>query len=306
MGPLRREIGYTDVGGEAAEVDPGLLDRLLATALDVAASASAVVAAGAARMRATPEGVGTTTKSSATDPVTEVDTASERHIRGRLATLRPGDAFLGEEATGDTRGTGTGVTWIVDPIDGTVNFLYGVPAYAVSIAATIAGRVVVGVVVDVPHGVTYSAVRGRGAERETAGGPRIRLRPSGATEVPAALVATGFAYAAARRERQGRIVADLLPRVRDIRRLGAAALDLCRVADGSVDAFYEHGLEVWDWSAGALIAAEAGAVVSVPGPAGHGACTGREGRVVIASAPGVADGFRAVLGGAGADVPLPL
>ena len=150
--------------------------------------------------------------------------------------------------------------WVVDPIDGTVNFMYGIPAYAVSVAAQVGGRSVAGAVVDVARGIVYGATRGGGAWMSDGTGARTELRCNPVERTELALVATGFGYAAGRRRAQGRIVAELLPRVRDIRRVGAAALDLCMVASGAVDAHYEHGLSPWDWAAGGLIAAEAGAV----------------------------------------------
>ncbi|WP_345343968.1 inositol monophosphatase family protein [Rhodococcus olei] len=235
-----------------------------------------------------------TTKSTRTDPVTVVDTETEELIRGRLAELRPGDAVLGEEEGGDD-GT-DGVRWIVDPIDGTVNFLYGIPAYAISVAAQVDGVSVAGTVVDVAAGAVYTAARGHGATRHEADGAVHALRCTDVTEVSMALLATGFGYAPARRRRQGELIAALLPRVRDIRRIGSAALDLCMVASGRVDAHFEHGLSPWDWAAGSLIAAEAGAVVRVPSPR----TTAADGAVVVAAAPGVAAALDAVLSEVGA------
>ncbi|GAB3702051.1 inositol monophosphatase family protein [Corynebacterium nasicanis] len=211
------------------------------------------------------------TKSSAVDPVTIVDTLAEDFIADRLASLRPADGLIGEE--GSERASRSGVSWIVDPIDGTVNFLYGLPEYAVSIAAAVDGEVLAGCVINVPRGHVYSAARGHGAhvERE---GERRALRCNKVDDPALALVATGFSYSAAWRAQQAQLLAEILPQVRDIRRMGAAALDLCRVAEGTVDAFYEHGLHCWDFAAGALIAREAGAVVhtpclSTPGSAGE-------------------------------------
>lgn len=238
------------------------------------------------------------TKSSAVDPVTAVDEASEARIRGLLAALRPGDAVLGEEK-GEAGGD-TGVRWIVDPVDGTVNFLYGLPAYAVSVAAEHGGRVVAAAVADVPRGRIHSAAAGAGALVREAGGARRPLRASGADELATTLVATGFFYDAARRRRQAAISAELLGRVRDIRRMGSAALDLCLLAEGAIDAYYEHGLGEWDWAAGALIAEEAGAVVSRPKEVASAA-----GHPVIAAAPGVADAFADLLADLGADAPIP-
>ncbi|MFZ2527134.1 MAG: inositol monophosphatase family protein [Rhodococcus sp. (in: high G+C Gram-positive bacteria)] len=238
------------------------------------------------------------TKSTDTDPVTVADTESEDLIRRQLARLRPGDGFLGEEGGGDSDMVGQRVRWVVDPIDGTVNFVYGIPVFAVSVAAQVEGRSVAGAVVDVSTGDTYSAAVGAGATLTTADGAVAALCCAPVTETGLALVATGFSYDADRRAHQGRIVARLLPQVRDIRRMGAAALDLCMVACGRVDAHFEHGLNPWDWAAGALIAAEAGAMVRVP--AGFGA----DGEVTVAAAPGIADDFLQLLTEIGADRPV--
>ncbi|PKZ67340.1 inositol monophosphatase [Gordonia terrae] len=230
------------------------------------------------------------TKSTETDPVTLADTETERLIRSLLRQARPDDEVLGEE-DGGSRAVPSGVRWVVDPIDGTVNFMYGVPAYAVSVAAQVDGRSVAGVVVDVARDVTYGATLGGGAWAADSTGVRRPLRCNPVSRAELALVATGFGYDAARRRQQGRIVAELLPRVRDVRRIGAAALDLCMVAAGAVDAHYEHGLSPWDWAAGGLIAAEAGAVVQTPPPDSRA----DEGHITVAVAPGVADEFLALL-----------
>ncbi|WP_028463177.1 inositol monophosphatase family protein [Nocardia sp. 348MFTsu5.1] len=240
------------------------------------------------------------TKSTDTDPVTIVDTESEKLIRGLLATRRPGDSVLGEEEGGSVA-VPSGVRWVVDPIDGTVNFLYGIPAYSVSIGAQVDGTTVAGAVVDVARGVTYWATRGGGAFSDDGSGP-VRLRCNAVDEVALALVATGFGYAASRREVQGALIARLLPRIRDLRRVGSAALDLCMVASGAVDAHYEHGLSPWDWAAGSLIAEEAGAIVQIPSPTSRGG----DGDVTLAMAPGIADDLRALLAGIGALAPIPV
>ncbi|MEV0200359.1 inositol monophosphatase family protein [Nonomuraea sp. NPDC050691] len=192
------------------------------------------------------------TKSSPTDVVTTLDTASERLIRTRIQEARPGDRVLGEE--GGEAGGDSGVRWIVDPIDGTVNFLYGLPEWAVSIAVEVDGQVVAGVVNVVPRGEVFTAVLGEGAWLE---GERLRCN----TGVPLAqaLVSTGFGYDARRRAVQGRVLAEVLPRVRDIRRGGSCAVDLCSVAAGRVDGYYERGVNRWDYAAAGLVAAEAGA-----------------------------------------------
>lgn len=221
------------------------------------------------------------TKSSPTDPVTLADTETEAMLRDRLAQLRPGDSVLGEEG-GATRSDGA-VRWVVDPIDGTVNFLYGIPAYAVSIAAQVDGVSVAGAVADVVAGRVYSAASGCGAH-VLAEGRRLPLACNRVDELSMALLGTGFGYAPGRRAAQAALLAGVLPEVRDVRRIGSAALDLCLVAAGRLDAYYEHGLQVWDWAAGALIAAEAGAVVVLPEPDGSGG----GGELLVAAAPGVA------------------
>lgn len=234
------------------------------------------------------------TKSTPTDPVTLADTETEELIAAMLAEHRPGEQMLGEEG-GGSRDIPTGVRWVVDPIDGTVNFMYGIPAYAVSVAAQIDGVSVAGAVVDVAREITYAAALGSGAYRHV-GDSRDRLRVSGIDDASLALVATGFAYDRNRRERQAQIIAALLPHIRDIRRVGAAALDLCMVASGSVDAHIEHGLSPWDWAAGGLIAAEAGAVVTLPPAQSRSG----DGHPTIALSPGVAQEMMRLLGEAGA------
>lgn len=229
-------------------------------------------------------------KSSPTDPVSIVDTETEQFLRDRLAQLRPGDAILGEEQGDSESGgpaIGSGVDsralrWVVDPIDGTVNFLYGIPAYAVSVAVQCDGVSVAGAVADVAGAEIYSAAAGRGAHL-LANGERRPLRCSRATALSHALLATGFGYQSSRRAAQAALFAQMLPQVRDVRRMGAAALDLCMIAAGRLDAYYEHGLNVWDWAAGALIAAEAGAFVALP-EAGET----EAGAVIVAAAPGIA------------------
>lgn len=192
-------------------------------------------------------------KSSPTDVVTALDRASEELIRDRIKAVRPQDAILGEE--GGSTGEGR-VRWIVDPIDGTVNFLYGVPDWAVSIAVEVDGEVIAGAVNVVPRGEVFTAVKGGGAYLA---GERLRCN----TGVPLdrALIATGFGYQSGRRAVQAEVLAHVLPRIRDIRRGGSAASDLCSVAAGRVDGYYERGTNPWDYAAGGLVAAEAGAVL---------------------------------------------
>lgn len=194
------------------------------------------------------------TKSSDVDVVTAADRAAERLIIDGILAVRPGDGILGEE--GGDKPSETGMRWLIDPIDGTTNYVYDLPAYTVSIAAEHEGEVVAAVVYE-PKGDTCFAARlGGGATRN---GQTIRCTVK--SELSTALVATGFGYHADRRAGQAEVLRSLLPRVRDIRRFGSAALDLCLVASGGVDGYYERGLNPWDMAAGALIATEAGAVV---------------------------------------------
>jgi myo-inositol-1(or 4)-monophosphatase len=213
------------------------------------------------------EAIVVSTKSSPTDIVTELDRAAERLIRQQLAAARPGDAFLGEEG-GETAGTAdtgaeSAVRWVVDPLDGTVNYLYELPDWAVSIAAELGGQVVAGAVCVPRRDVLYYGVLGGGSYRvPLSGGQPDRLACNARVPLARALIATGFGYDQARRVVQGRVVASVLPRVRDIRRGGAAAVDLCSLAAGNVDGYYERGVQAWDIAAGSLIAREAGAVVA--------------------------------------------
>jgi myo-inositol-1(or 4)-monophosphatase len=215
------------------------------------------------------------TKSSPTDVVTEMDRAAEELIRSKILAARPGDSILGEEgglhhAAGSPPGGAAGepgsaaVRWVVDPLDGTVNYLYGLPDWAVSIAAEVSGTVVAGAVWVPVRGSLFTATAGGGAwlqSPDAADSAPHRLACTSGVPLAGALVGTGFGYAAGRRVVQGRVVAAVLPRVRDIRRGGSAAVDLCSVAAGWLDAFYERGLHDWDFAAGGLIAREAGAQV---------------------------------------------
>ena len=242
-------------------------------------------------------------KTTPTDPVTVVDTETERLLRDRLAQLRPGDPVLGEEGGGpaDPGATSAGaVTWVLDPIDGTVNFVYGIPAYAVSVGAQINGVSVAGAVADVVAGRVYSAATGLGAHVIDDQGTES-LRCAAVDDLSMALLGTGFGYSRRRRTSQAALLAHMLPVVRDVRRIGSAALDLCMVAAGRLDAFYEHGLQVWDRAAGALIAAEAGARVWVPEPTGPVGSAG----LVVAAAPGIADDLLAALDRFGGVRPIP-
>jgi myo-inositol-1(or 4)-monophosphatase len=193
-------------------------------------------------------------KSSETDLVSDADREAERAIRELLHAERPGDGLLAEE--GSQSDGDSGRRWIVDPLDGTINFLYGFPAWAVSIALEDGDGLAVGVVHSPVHGETFSAIRGEGA-RLGDRGLRVRDR----SELSRAMVATGFSYEPERRAEQAEVMRRLLPRARDIRRAGAAALDLAWVAAGRVDAFYERGLKAWDLAAGQLLVEEAGGTV---------------------------------------------
>jgi myo-inositol-1(or 4)-monophosphatase len=230
---------------------------LLALARSAAQAAAGMLAARRpAGPQGRPEVAGT--KSSPTDVVTEMDRAAEAMIADRILAERPGDAILGEESGESGHGR---VRWIVDPLDGTVNYLYGLPDWAVSIAAEVDGSVVAGVVAVPRHREVFTAVAGQGSWLHPDGAPAIPLRCNDGVPLRSALVSTGFGYARARRVVQGEIVAVVLPQVRDIRRGGSCAVDLCSVATGRMDAYYERGVNYWDWAAGGLIAAEAGARV---------------------------------------------
>lgn len=199
-------------------------------------------------------------KSSSVDIVTEADREVERFIRAAITTARPDDGFFGEES-GAEKGT-SGLTWVVDPIDGTVNFLYGIPHYAVSIAVVegepdpLTWAAVAGAVINPASGELFTATAGGGA---LLNGQPIGVAPF--VELDQSLVGTGFAYDSGMRGRQGAVIQQLLPHVRDIRRMGTASLDLCFVACGRLNAYFERTLSPWDHAAGALIAREAGAIV---------------------------------------------
>jgi len=232
-------------------------------------------------------------KSSSVDVVTQVDRDAESLIRGRLAELRPNDGFFGEESEG--AGGTSGLTWIVDPIDGTVNYLYGIPHYAVSIAVVEgepdpqSWQALAGVVVNPATNEMFSAAAGAGAHL---GSQPIRVAL--AVPLDQALIATGFAYRSEVRAEQGAAVALLLPQVRDIRRMGTASLDLCAVACGRVNAYFERTLSPWDHAAGVLIAAEAGARVT--GIAGQRP----DHRFLLAAHPDLSEVLAAALDRAGA------
>lgn len=286
--------------GPMTSHDPAHLRDLRDIAVEVAVAAGERILAKRAELAE--QGGGdirgfSTTKTSAVDPVTVVDTLAEDYIADRLLTLRPDDGIIGEE--GSERASASGVSWVVDPIDGTVNFLYGLPEYAVSIAAAVDGEVLAGCVVNIPRGLVYSAALGQGATR-SGDGQEIGLRCNDVSDPALALVATGFSYSSTWRAQQAALLATVLPQVRDIRRMGAAALDFCRVAEGTVDAFYEHGLHCWDFAAGALIAREAGAVVHTP----RLSTPGSAGEAVSAAAGPLAGAWAELVSGAGVLRPL--
>jgi len=224
------------------------------------------------------------TKSSRTDMVTDIDRWVEANLVEAILSRRPDDGILGEE--GSSRPSASGITWVIDPIDGTTNFIYDIPGYSISVAASMEGRAVAGLVHDPVRDERFRATVGGGATRNG-----IAICVSNADDLSTALVATGFSYDSARRRAQAQSLVTILPAVRDIRRMGGAALDLCALACGRVDAYFERGLAPWDTAAGALIAAEAGAVVN-HGEASSGAFFG--------STPAIFDRFSALLEEAGA------
>ena len=251
-------------------VPPGLPDGVTVTSLrDLAVRLA--TAAGALVREGRPDRVEVAaTKSSEVDPVTVMDRASEELLREMIAAERPHDAILGEEGD-DVAGT-SGLTWVLDPIDGTVNYLYGVASWSVSVAVVAgppepsAWTVLAGCVHSVADGRTWSAGLGEGATRDG-----VPVRTGAPASLGTSLVGTGFGYDAGRRAQQAQVLTQVLPRIRDIRRLGSAAIDLCLLADGSLDLYYERGLNPWDMAAGAIVATEAGAVVTGlrGGPAGN-------------------------------------
>jgi myo-inositol-1(or 4)-monophosphatase len=249
----------------AAPPAPAELERLAAT---TARTAAALVTTTYGR----PQQVGR--KSSPTDVVTQTDLRAEELIRRRLREATPDAGFLGEE--GETTGPSARLQWVIDPLDGTVNFIYGVPLFAVSIAAAVDGEVVAGAVIDVLRDELFSAHLGGGARLD---GEPIDVSPC--TLLPNALVATGFSYHAELRDLQGEVAHRVLSRARDLRCFGSAALELCWVACARVDAYYQRDTEIWDRAAGALIAAEAGAHTELPCPENDD--------LLIAATPGVFD-----------------
>lgn len=257
-------------------------DNLLRLAERLAREAGELLLDGAGGLR-----VDVSTKSSGTDMVSEMDRASEARIVEGILAARPDDAILGEE-TGGREGT-SGVRWVIDPLDGTTNYLYRHPVWAVSIGVEVDGETVAGVVAAPGLREVFTAARG--------GGARLNGEPiavSGAGDLASALIGTGFSYSARRRRVQAAVLPHLLPVVRDIRRYGVAALDLCWVACGRLDGYFEAGGQPWDVAAGLLIAAEAGAVASGldRGPVSA--------ESVMVAAPGIAPALFELLAGAGA------
>jgi len=245
-----------------------------AVAIEVSQLAAALVRTGIGRASAAG------TKSSPTDVVTATDVESEALIRRELMERCPGSSIAGEELA-DDRGVNA-VTWTVDPIDGTVNFLYDLPVVSVSIAASIDGRTVAGAVVDVVRNETFSASLGGGARRD--GAP---ITSNTTMELSQSLIGTGFSYSADRRAEQSSILNRLLPAARDIRCMGSAALNLCWIGSGRLDGYYEHDTKPYDYAAGALVAAEAGARVELPAENGNS--------LSIAAAAAVFDQLRSVV-----------
>ena len=220
------------------------------------------------------------TKTSATDVVTHMDKGSEEIIVRRIASVYPQDAVLAEEGSGQEGSSGR--VWVIDPLDGTVNYMYGLPFWAVSIALVDQSTddALVGVVCAPSLGVTYFAARGKGAWKEMHG-QTVPLVVSNAATVSHSLIGTGFGYTREARIRQADALQGLLPQVRDIRRMGSCALDLCAVAEGTLDGYFESGVQPWDRAAGALIAREAGAHVS--GFTGHR----EDDKMTIAATPSI-------------------
>jgi myo-inositol-1(or 4)-monophosphatase len=246
----RSQSGPDDAGREDGRwpAAPAELRALLRLASDLGEQARRVHTAGARGE------LHIETKSSSTDLVSQVDREAERLIVEGLRRARPDDGILAEE--GSARNGTSGVRWVIDPLDGTTNFVYGYAAYGVSLAVEVDGVAQVGVVLDSSNGLSYQAIAGHGA---WCGPQRLSVREP--IDLSQALVATGFSYDAEERREAGIALGSILGRVRDIRRSGSAALDLCHLAAGQVDGYYEAGLSPWDHAAGAVIAREAGADV---------------------------------------------
>ena len=254
----------------------GLLTALAETALQAARAAAAVL------VRGLDSKLEVDTKISPTDMVSEVDFAAEAAVAQVIGLLRPDDSLVGEEGTSSSGSTG--VRWVVDPLDGTTNYLFGIPHFAVSIAAEVDGDTAVGVVIDPSRDETWAAAKGWGARRNGVPCSVATNRSS----LETALVGTGFGYLPARRAWQSQVLTKVLPAVRDVRRFGAAALDLCWTGAGRFDAYFEWGLNPWDFAAGALVCSEAGGrVEALPG------------RLILAAPPHLFEPMRELLAGAG-------
>ena len=256
---------------EQEPLSPAVLERIAA---DAARAAAAVITPTYGR----PDPVGR--KSSPTDVVTETDLRAEALLSERLRECTPGAGILGEE--GGTTAPGAALQWILDPLDGTINFLYGVPLFAVSVAAAVDGEVVAGAVIDVLRDELFSAHLGGGARLD--GTP---ITASACSSFASALVLTGFSYHADQRALQGEVVQRVLTRARDIRCFGSTALELCWVACARADAYFQRGTAIWDRAAGALIAVEAGARTELPCPENED--------LVISATPNVFDDLWSVV-----------
>jgi myo-inositol-1(or 4)-monophosphatase len=255
----------------ASEMYPADLEAIAIEAASTAAHAirAETGAIRAIRMKSTP-----------TDPVTHLDLEAERIIRKVLAERTPDASVLGEEDGGSS--TSSGIGWVIDPIDGTVNLTYGLPITSVSIGATMDGKVVAGCVVDIMRGEAFSASAGRGARMDS-----VPIGVTQADELAASLIATGFDYSAEGRVLEAEHFARILPAARDVRCIGSAALNLCWVACGRFDGFYQRNMQYWDYAAGAIIAAEAGAGVQVP--------TADDGNLMVAANPTIFEALLSVV-----------
>jgi myo-inositol-1(or 4)-monophosphatase len=256
--------------------------------LELAVTAARI--AGEFLIESRPADLVVSTKSTPTDVVTQMDTGAEQLIAATIRAARPDDAIVGEEGQHAGATGGRRVRWIVDPIDGTVNYLYGLPQWAVSIAAEVDGVVVAGAVLDPSKGELFTAELGSGAYLNGA-----RIRVTACDELGQALVGTGFGYDTTRRARQAQVLTGILPMVRDIRRLGAASLDLCSLGCGRLDGYFERGLNLWDYAAAGLIAAEAGARVEGL----HGQKPSSD--ILVAATPGVFEQLHDLVAALGAD-----
>lgn len=253
-----------------------LLVALAETALEAARAGAAVL------VGALDSELEVDTKISPTDMVSDADFAAEAAVADVIASRRPDDSIFGEEGTASPGSTD--VRWVVDPLDGTTNYLFGIPHFGVSIAAEVEGGIAVGVVLDPSRNETWAAARGWGARRN---GVECRVASDRST-LETALVATGFGYMPARRAWQSQVLTKVLPSVRDVRRFGAAALDLCWTGAGRFDVYFEWGLNPWDFAAGALVCSEAGGRVEA-----------LDGRLILAAPPHLFEPMRELLAGAG-------